>query len=103
MMTIFEFGEFFLDALFLFLVKCLRRPDPDEHRRSPARSVPETYPGLPLRRVYDPDTNWNHASTLNRPASGKFMAHGDDWIINDNQRRLFQGHLQNEFRKRVYE
>ncbi|KAK2164535.1 hypothetical protein LSH36_62g03004 [Paralvinella palmiformis] len=103
MMTIFEFGEFFLDALFLFLVKCLRRPDPDEHRRSPARSVPETYPGLPLRRVYDPDTNWNHASTLNRPASGKFMVHGDDWIINDNQRRLFQGHLQNEFRKRVYE
>ena len=89
-MTIFEFGEFFLDAFVLFLAKCFRFNDerPDELRRRRDRELQQANPGLPLRRVRDPETNWNYTSSLNRPVLGNSGIHSDDWIKDDSRSRV---------------
>ena len=73
MMTIFEFGEFFLDAFVLFLAKCFHsdKGRPDERRRKSVRDVRQSNPGLPIRIAYDPEAKWNNASGLYEPAQAR--------------------------------
>ena len=97
-MTIFEFGEFFLDALFLFLAKCLRygKPPPEERRRNNVRAQQRNDPDLSLRRVCDPQTNWSYISSINWPGPGNFGVHDGDWLKSDIRSRVLHNGLVNK-------
>ena len=105
MMTIFEFGEFFLDAFVLFLAKCFRshKRQPNEQRRENVRDIRQNNPDLPIRSIYDPDTNWNNASGLYKSGQGNSGLYSDNWIKADIQSRMLQNHHKSKYRFAVYE
>ena len=104
MMTIFEFGEFFLDVFVLFLAKCFcnGKGRPDQLRRRQVRVSQMSNPGLPLRRVFDPETNWNYTPSLNRPVAGNSGVYSGDWIKNDLRSKVFPDHLESKFEGHIY-
>ena len=66
MMTIFEFGEFFLDVFVLFLAKCFRCGKERSHEERQKYVSTQQTSAIGRNPVFDPETKWNCTSTLNR-------------------------------------